>query len=85
MCQNYSQKHVRIILDSCLSFEDHFKTQGKINKTLGLLRKLQNILSRKDLLTLCKSSINPDLEYGDKIYDNACNSSFHERLERLNT
>ena len=34
VCQTSSQKNLGIILNSCLSFGDHFKmTQGKINKS----------------------------------------------------
>ena len=40
-----SQKHLDIILDETLSFEEHLKTvPAKNNKTLYLLRKLQNPL-----------------------------------------
>ena len=50
-----SQKHLGIILDELLSFEEHLKTISvKINKTLYLLRKLQNLLQRAALLTLYK-------------------------------
>ena len=36
-----SQKHLGIILDSKLTFEDHYKTVlSKANRTKGLLRKL---------------------------------------------
>ena len=37
-----SQKHLGVVLDNHLSFEDHLKMiLNKVNKTLGLLRKLQ--------------------------------------------
>ena len=37
-----SQKHLRVVLDNRLSFEDHMKMLlKKVNKTIGLLRKLQ--------------------------------------------
>ena len=44
---------------------------SKVNKTLGLLRKLHNTLPRLFLLTICKSFIRPHLHFGDKIYDQA--------------
>ena len=38
-----SQKHLSVALDNRLSFEDHIKMiLNKVNKTIGLLRKLQN-------------------------------------------
>ena len=73
-----SQKHLGIILDESLSFEEHLKTISvKTNKTLYLLRKLQNLLPRAALITLYKSFIRPYLDYGD------FNSSFHEKLESI--
>ena len=53
---------------------------NKINKTIGLLRKLQNILQRSALITIYKK---PHLDYSDAIYDQAYNASFHEKLVKL--
>ena len=50
-----SQKHLGIILDKSLSFEEHLKTISvKTNKTLYLLCKLQNLLPRAALIPLYK-------------------------------
>ena len=54
-----------------------------MNKTIGLLRKFQNLLPRKSLLTIYKSFIRSHLDYGDIIYDQSYNTSFHQRLESL--
>ena len=71
-------------LNNRLSFEDHLKIiLSKVNKTIGLLRKLQNILPRSALLTIYKSFIRPHLDYGDIIYDQPYNASFHQKLELL--
>ena len=79
-----SQKHLRVVLDNRLSFEDHLKMiLNKVNKTIGLLRKLQNIRPRSVLLTIYKSFIRPHPDYGDIIYDQAYNASFHQKLELL--
>ena len=79
-----SQKHLSVALDNRLSLEDHLKMiLKKVNKTIGLLRKLQNIPPRSALLTICKSFIRPHLDYGDIIYDQAYNASFHQKLELL--
>ena len=53
--QTTYQKHLGIILDTWLSFEKHLKTMlCKMNKTIGLIRKLQNLIPRKVLITLYK-------------------------------
>ena len=54
-----SQKHLGVVLDNRLSFEDHLKMiLNKVNKTIALLRKLYNILPRSALriikITNCK-------------------------------
>ena len=79
-----SQKHLGVVLDNRLSFEDHLKMiLNKVNKTIGLLRKPHNILTRSALLTIYKRFIRPNLDYGDIIYDQAYNASFPEKLELL--
>ena len=55
----------------------------KISKTIGLIRKLQNLLSRTAPITLQKAFVRPHLVHGDIIYDRAHNASFHQKLESL--
>ena len=79
-----SQKHLGLILDSKLNFQEHLQNiLNKVNKTIGLLRKLQNILPREPLLTIYKSFVRPYLDYGDVIYDQHYNNSFHQKLESI--
>ena len=79
-----SQKHLGAVLDNLLSFEGHLKMiLNKVNKTIGLLRKLHNILPRSALLTIYKSFIRPHIDYGDIIYDQTYNASFHQKLDLL--
>ena len=79
-----SQKHLDIILDESLSFEEDLKNISvKTNKTLYLLHKLQNLRPRPALTTLSKSFIRPYLDYSDIIYEQAFNSSFHEKPESI--
>ena len=53
-----SQKHLGVAIDNRLSTEDHLKTiSNKVNETIGLLRKRQNILPRSALLTIYKTFI----------------------------
>ena len=73
-----------MVLDTKLDFNLHIENvQSKVNKTIGLLRKLQNILPRQSLITIYKSFIRPHLDYGDIIYDRAYNSSFHQNIESI--
>ena len=48
-----SQKHLSIILDSKLTFEKHYKMiLSKINRTVGILCKLQNLLPMEALTSI---------------------------------
>ena len=79
-----SQKHLGVVLDNRLSFEDHLKMiLNKVNKTIGLLRKLYNILPRSALLITYKSFIRSHLDYGDIVHDQAYNALFPQKLELL--
>ena len=82
--QSIYQKHLGIILDSKLTFENHINmVTTKINKTIGLLRKLQNLLSRTVLIKIYKAFVRPHLDYGDILYDQAFNLSFQQKLESI--
>ena len=79
-----SQKHLGMHLEKKLNFEEHLsKVETKVNTSVGIIRKLQNILPRVALLTVYKSFIRPLLDYGDIKYDKAFNELFHEKLESL--
>ena len=54
---------------------------GKFNKGIGIIKKLQNRLSRQALLTIYKSFVGPHLDYGDIIYDQPNNESFCQKVE----
>ena len=71
------QKHLGIILDFKLTFENHIiMVITKINKNIGLLHKLQNLISRTALITVYKAYLRSHLDYGDIPYDQAFNLSF---------
>ena len=55
----------------------------KINKTIGLLRKLQNLLPRTALITIYKAFVRHHLDYGDILYDQAFNFSLQQKLESI--
>ena len=82
--QSSSQKHLDVILDSKSIFDEHLKMVSlKISKTLGLLRKLHNLLPRSALITIYKAFVRPHLDYGDILHDQAYNISFHHKLESI--
>ena len=67
-----------------LDFQEHWKSLlKKVNKTVALLRKFQNILPRSVWLTICNCFVRTHLDYGDIIYDQAFNNSFHQKIESL--
>ena len=79
-----SQKYLGITLDWKLTFKDHYKTVfSQTNRTIGLLRKLQKLLSREALITICKAFVRPHLDHGDVLFDQAFSASSHEKLESI--
>ena len=77
-------KHLWIVLDTRLDFNLYLKNvQNKVNKTVGLLCKLQNTLPRTLLVTIFKCYIRLYLDYGDIIYDQDYNTSFHQNIESI--
>ena len=82
--QASSQKHLGLTLDNRLTFDEHLKNvSNEISKTIGFLRKLQNIPLKPALLTMYKCFIRLHLGYGDIIYDQAYNLSFHQKPESI--
>ena len=78
-------KHILgVILDVKLTFEEHLKNVfNKTNKTIGLLRKLSNLLPRQALIIIYKAFVRPHLDYGDVLYDQTFNNSFHAKMESI--
>ena len=61
-----------MLLDVKLDFQEHLKNiYSKVNKTIGILRKLHNTLPIIALLKIYTSFSRPNLDYGDIIYDQA--------------
>ena len=83
--QTSSQKHIGVTLDVNFTFDEHLNNVlNKVNKTIGLLRKLlQNLLSRSTLITIYKAFVRSHLDYRDILFDQTYNSSFHEKLESI--
>ena len=82
--QSTTQKHLGLILDNGLSFEEYLTAmRAKVSRTIALLRKLQHVLPRHALITIYKSFIRPYLDYGDILYEKAFNESFHQKIESI--
>ena len=80
--QTESQKHLDLISDNKLNFNEHLKgVLDTISKTIGLIRKIHPILPRISLLNIYKTFVRTHLDYGDIIYDQTFNAPFHRKLE----
>ena len=79
-----SQKHLGMILDAKLSFNEHVSVKLSIaKKSVGILRKLFYLIPRKSLITIYKSFIRPHLDYCDIIYDRANTNSFTKNIQSI--
>ena len=77
-------KHLGMLLNDKSSYKHHLKfVLNKVKKTIGLLRKFQQILPRQPLVATYKSFIHPGLDYGDIVYDWALNKSFHKNVKSI--
>ena len=47
------------------------------------MKRISLILSRKSLLTICKSFVRSNLDYADIIYDKSFNESFKKKKKKL--
>ena len=75
--QTHCQKHLGVYLDMKLNSKLHIKENiSKAMKGIGIIKKLSNVLPKKSLITIYKSFVRPDLDYGDLIYDQPNNESF---------
>ena len=82
--KDLSAKNLNDDLNRILYFQEHLKNMfSKVNRTIGLLRKLHHILQRSSLLTICKFLIIPHLDYGDIRYDQVYNASFHQKIDSI--
>ena len=74
-----SQKRLGNVLDSRLDFKDHLEIIFKrVAKTIKLLRKLQNLLPRKSLITVYKTSAIRGTS-AKKLYLELCFESLQQR------
>ena len=72
-----NQKHLGLKLNQNLSFKDRLKDKfAKVNRGIGILKKMSGFLTRHSLITLYKSFTRPHLDYADIIYDQPNNLLF---------
>ena len=67
-----------VLMTSSRHLEDQQMFAG-----IGLIRKLQNVLPQPALMTICKAFMRPHLDYGNVIYEKACDETFHQKLESI--
>ena len=77
-----TQNHLVLKLDKELCFKEHLKDKfAKVNRGIGILKKLSGFLPRHSLITLYESFIRPHLDYADIIYDQPNNSNLCNKIE----
>ena len=78
--QTLYQIHLGIFLDARLTFEEHLKViTNKVNN-YTTVAEIAKKLPRPVLMTMCKVFVRPHLDYGDTIYDEVYNETFHQKL-----
>ena len=72
-----NQKHLGLILDKKLTFNDHITSKfTTVNKLTSRLMKLYHYMPRESPVTIYKSFIRPHLDYADVIFDKPNNANF---------
>ena len=56
---------------------------SKAIKSIGIIQKLSKARPRNSLITIYKSFVRLNLDYGDIIYDQPNNESFTQKIERI--
>ena len=78
------QKHLGIYLDEKLNFNNHIKEKmAKAMTRTGVIKRLSKMLPQHSLLTIYKSFVRPQLDYGDIFYDQPNNKSFCQKIETV--
>ena len=73
-----------MFFDSKLGFDKQIKIIfDKSSKSIGLICKLRNILTRPSPWQICKSLVRPYLDYSETIYDKAFIVSFQQKLKSI--
>ena len=71
-----------VYLDQKLSFYHDIKeTISKASKGIGVIKKLNNVLPKKVLLTIHKSVVRSHLDYKNILYHQPYNESLNSKLK----
>ena len=77
-----NQKHLGLILDKKLNFNDHIiSILTTVNKLIITLRKIYHCIPRDSLVIIYKSFIKIYLDYVDIIFDKSSNATFSNQIE----
>ena len=80
------QRHLGIILDENLNFKSHIdKVLTNASKGIAVIKRLQNSLLHKSLISIYKAIIRPHLDYGDILYNQSNNAAFRQKIESFHT
>ena len=78
------QKHLGMFLEEILNFSYHIKEKiSKVMKGIGIIKKLSKTLTWYAVITVYKSLVRPQLDYGDIIDDQPSNESLSQKIERI--
>ena len=80
VCSSCQNMKVYILMKSW-TFLIIFKKNSKVNKSIGILKKLYNVLPRNSLIKIYKSFIQPPIDYGAIIFDQPENKSLCKKIE----
>ena len=78
----YKFKYLGVVLDLCLSWNDHiiiYFITNKISSKLGMLRKARKILPRETCIALYNSMILPLFDYCSSIWDSCGKTGVNEQ------
>ena len=76
-------KYLGVWMDQSLTWSDHIdKLSKKVNKRLGVLRRVKNVLPQNTLNLLYKTLILPHFDYCDAVWGNS-SKTLLDKLEKL--
>ena len=77
-------KYLSVTFNPSMSWADHIDAiSTKINQTIGLIRRIRNVLSLQTRVTLYNTLILPLFDYGDVIWGDENNDSIMSELQIL--
>ncbi len=77
-------KYLGMFIDSNIKWDDHINMIPQISAKIGILRSLRNIVPTDTLIQIYNAIVQPNLDYGDAVYDSA-SPTCKNRLPKLQT